>query len=137
LLAAAGVVFDGTILAYVVAAFLYLILFGSGRRCQDSPIRGLSIARVLILFSLAGIGASQIVRVLQDFRQPGLREFAVSWLSPFLGCLCGLISGACFAFFANRRFSLAARALVYSLPVAVIVACGIFLVWSANLTRVH
>jgi len=136
-LAAAGVVFDGTILAYIAAVFLYLILFGSGRRRQSFAGEKLPTVRILILFSMAGIAASQLVRVLQNFRQPGLREFAVSWLSPFLGCLCGLIAGACFAFLANRRFSLAARALVYSLPVAIVVACGIFLVWSANMMRAH
>jgi hypothetical protein len=138
-LAAAAVIFDGTLLAYLVAVPIYLTLFGSGRFTPDllGTIGELSMVRVLILFSLAGILASQFVHAVQDFRQPALREFAVSWLSPLFGSICGLISGACFAFFANRHFSLAARRIVYSLPVAVVVACGSILVWSANMMKVH
>jgi hypothetical protein len=86
-LAAMAVVFDGTLLAYFVAVPVYLVLKAAGAT---------SVVRVLVLFSLAGVLASQLVHVTQGFRQPGLREFAVSWLSPLFGCLCGLVSGACF-----------------------------------------
>ena len=132
-LAAMAVVFDGTLLAYFVAALLYLPLFGSGgrRRVRSSSMR------VLILFALAGIFASQFVHWVQNFREPALREFAVSWLAPLFGCLCGLVSGACFAFFANRQFSTMARILVYSLPVSVVATCGGTLFWSSKVMRVH
>lgn len=127
-LAAAAVVFDGTLLAYFVAIPVYMLL---------KTAATMSVLRVLILFSLAGVFASQLVHVMQGFRQPGLREFAVSWLSPLFGCLCGLVSGACFALLANRRFSVPARILVYSLPVAVLVACGSTLVWFVRVPQVH
>ncbi len=128
-LAAAAVLFDGTILAYVMAAFLYLILFGSGLYRREFPNEQLSTVGVLTIFGVAGMAGSQFVRLVQNFRQPGLREFAVSWQSPLLGCVCGLVSGACFAFFSRRQFSPAERAFVYGLPVGVVVACGSFLVW--------
>jgi hypothetical protein len=127
-LAALAVVFDGTLLAYFVAVPVYLLLKAAST---------MSVVRVLILFSLAGVPASQLVHVTQGFRQPGLRASAVSWLSPLFGCLCGLVSGACFAFFANRRFSVTARILAYSLPVAILVACGSTLVWFARVSKVH
>jgi hypothetical protein len=127
-LAAMAVVFDGTLLAYFVAVLVYLFLKAAGT---------MSVVRVLVLFSLAGVLASQLVHLTQGFRQPGLREFAVSWLSPLFGCLCGLVSGACFALLANRRFSVTARILVYSLPVAILVACGSTLVWAARLSQIR
>jgi hypothetical protein len=138
-LAAAAVVFDGSVLAYLVAVFIYLPLLGSGRIHWDffNAAGKLSLKRVLILFSLAGVSASQFVHWAQDFREPALREFAVSWLSPLFGCLCGLISGACFAFVANRRFSPGARVLVYSMPVTIVVACGGILFWSSKVMPVH
>lgn len=130
-LAAMAVIFDGTLLGYFMALLMalpiYLYLKASGKT---------SVIRVLILFALAGICASQLVASMQGFRQPGLRDFAVSWSSPLLGCLCGLVSGAFFALFANRRFPATARGLVYSLPVAVLVACGSTLIWSAKVWRI-
>jgi hypothetical protein len=127
-LAAMAVVFDGTLLAYFVAVPVYLLLKSTGK---------ISVIRVLVVFSLAGVLASQLVHVVEDFRQPGLREFAVSWLSPLFGCLCGLVSGACFTLLRNCRFSLAARALVYSLPAAILAVCGGTLVWSAQVWRIR
>jgi hypothetical protein len=131
-LAAMAVIFDGTLLGYVgallIAVPVYVLLRTTGR---------LSMIRVLILFSLVGVLASQFVHVVQGFRQPDLREFAESWLSPLFGCICGLLSGACFAISANRRFSLAGKALVYSLPVAVLAVCASTLVWSARSWRIH
>jgi hypothetical protein len=123
-----AVVFDGALLAYFVAVPVYLLL---------KAARAMSVVNVLILFSLAGVLASQLVHVTQGFRQPGLREFAVSCLSPLFGCLCGLVSGTCFVLFANRRFSISARILVYALPIAVLAACGSTLVWAARLSRIH
>jgi hypothetical protein len=131
-LAGMAVVFDGTLLGYfmalLVAGPIYLFIKAAGK---------VSVPRVLILFSLAGILASQFVHVAQGFRQAGLREFAVSWLSPLFGCLCGLASGAFFALVANRRFPSAARGLFYSLPAAILAACGGTLVWSAKAWRIH
>ena len=138
-LAAAAVIFDGSHLAYLVAAFIYLLLFGSGRIQRDfrNAAGKPSLMRVLILFGLAGVSASQFVHCVQNFREPALRAFAASWLSPLFGCLCGLISGACFAFFANRQFSPGARAFVYSLPATIVVACGGILFWSSKVMPVH
>jgi hypothetical protein len=138
-LAAAAVIFDGSLLAYFVAVFIYPLLFGSGRIHRDllNAAGKLSLMRVLMLFSLAGVSASQLVHWVQNFREPALRAFAASWQAPLFGCLCGLISGACFAFFANRQFSPGARALVYSLPVTIVVACGGILIWSSKVMPVR
>jgi hypothetical protein len=122
-LAAMAVVFDGTILAYVVAAPLFLMIDSLGK---------MSGARLLILFGLTGILASQLVRVLQDFRQPGLRDFAESWLSTLFGLLCGLASGTYFVLSRKRQFPPRARAFLYSLPVGILVACGTILMRSAR-----
>jgi hypothetical protein len=123
-----AVVFNGMLLAYFTALPVYLVLKAAGT---------MPVIRALGLFSLAGVLASQLVHVTQGFRQPGLREFAVSWLCPLFGCLCGLASGGCFALLANRRFSAAARILVYSLPAAILVACGSSLIWSATVSKIH
>jgi hypothetical protein len=89
-LAAAAVIFDGSLLAYLVAVFIYLPLFGSGQIHRDlfSADGKLSLMRVLILFALASVSASQFVHWVQNFREPALREFADSWLFPLFGCLC-------------------------------------------------
>jgi hypothetical protein len=138
-LAAMAVVFDATLLAYFIAALIYLPLFRPGpiRRRLFSGAGTHSWMRALIPFALAGIIASQLVHWGQDFREPALREFAVSWLSPLCGCLCGLASGACFVFFANRRFSPIARAVACSLPIVVVAACGSALIWSSTVMRGH
>ena len=126
-LATMAVIFDGTLLSYFVTLLMALPVYALFRTTGR-----LSVIRVLILFSLVGVLASQFVHVVHGFRQPGLREFAESWLSPLFGCICGLFSGACFAISANCRFSVAGKALVYSLPVAVLVVCASTLVWSAR-----
>jgi hypothetical protein len=125
-LAAIAVVFDATLLAYFMAVPLWFLVKALDR---------LSVMRMLLVFALAGILASQLVHVAQGFRQPALREFAVSWLSPLFGCACGLVSGAFFLMLANRRFPAAARAIAAALPVAVLLVCGSTLVWSANVWR--
>jgi hypothetical protein len=125
-LAAMAVVFDGTLLAYFAVVPLFMLLKVVGR---------VSVVRVLVLFGLTGLLASQLVHVAQNFPQPGLRDFATSWSSPLFGCLCGLVSGACFALLANRRFSLAARTIIYSLPVAILAICGSTLLWSAKVWK--
>ncbi len=125
-LAAMAVVFDATLLAYFVAVPLCFLLKAHGRA---------STMQVLLAFAVAGILASQLVHVSQGFRQPALREFAVSWLSPLFGCACGLASGSFFLMLANRRFPAAARAIAAALPVAILLACGSTLVWSANVWR--
>ena len=131
-LAGLAVIFDGTVLGYLAMLLLavpvYLLLKSTGK---------LSLARVLILFGLVGVLASQLVHVAQAFRQPGLQAFAGSWLSPVFGCLCGMTSAAFFSLLANRRFPPVARALVYSLPVAVLLACGTTLIWSAQVWKIR
>lgn len=121
-------IFDGTLLAYFVAVPVYWILKNSGK---------LSTLRVLLVFALAGVVASQLVHPLQDFRQPLLREFAISWLAPLFGCLCGLVSGAGFVFFARVRLSVTARVVAYALPLAILAACGTVLVWSSHVWRMR
>lgn len=122
LLAAAGVIFDATILAYLMAFFLYTFFFWITRE-------HITMRRVLILFGTGGVFASQLVHWLRHFRQPGLSAFADSWLSPVFGSACGVTSAACFALLARRRFSAGWRALACSLPFAVVAACGVFLIW--------
>lgn len=107
-LAAAGVIFDGTIMAYAMAFILYTFF-----RMTREPM---TTRRVVVLSSLMGVLASQLVHAVQHFRQPALSAFADSWLSPIFGCICGLTSGACFALFAKWRFSLAARILFIHCP---------------------
>src|SRR5271163_1802701 len=74
-LSALGVLFDGTILGYammyVLAVPIYFLL---KERTQ------VSVVRVMILFCLTGVAASQVVHGLQNFRQPALREFASGWM---------------------------------------------------------
>lgn len=132
-LAATAVVFDGTVLAYFTAVLLYVFLRASGQW----PATRLSAIRIMVLFSLAGVLASQFVNAVQGFRQPRLREFAGSWLSPLFGCLCGLASGWCFALLAKRRFPPAARVMVYAMPVVILLVCGGALVWSAHVWKAH
>ena len=109
-LALAAVLFDGTLLAYFVALPLYLM-------AQDGELP-------LIQFGVAGILASQLVRVLQHFRQPGLRDFAQSGWSPLFGLACGLTAAGCFLLLRQRRFS----GSVYGLPVGLVTLCGYVLV---------
>jgi hypothetical protein len=131
-LAAMAVIFDGTLLGYfallLAAVPLYQLLKMTGR---------LSVMRVLLVFSLSGVLASQFVHLMQHFHQPTLRAFADSWLPALFGCMAGLLSGASFAVSANRRFSPAGRALAYSLPPAVLVACGGAVVWSASVWKIR
>jgi len=126
-LAAMAVVFDGTLLAYFVAIPLFVLLKMTGR---------ISATRLLVIFSVTGILASQLVHGFENFREPALHQFAASWLSPLFGCLCGLTSGAYFLFVPHRRLSAAARVICYSLPVAILAACGSALVWSAKLWHI-
>jgi hypothetical protein len=60
------------------------------------------------------------------------RAFAESWVSPLFGCLCGLAAAGCYAVLVNRRFPPGARALLYLLPAAVVLACGGTLMYSAR-----
>jgi hypothetical protein len=128
-LSSTAVVFDGTILAYVVALLFVLPVYLSIK-----PARTFS---VMAIFALGGVLASQLVHLLQGFRQPDLSDFANSWLSPLLGCLCGLTAALFFAWFARRRWTSVTRSLLCSLPVASIVACGFALVESAKVWRSH
>jgi hypothetical protein len=117
--AAAAVLFDGSLMAYFFALLLVLPVYLAWRRAGSVPVM-----RVLILFSFAGICASQLVHLVQTFRQPDLAAFASSWLSPVIGCACGLVAGAFFWWFAKRSWS----RVLYALPPAVLVGCAIFLV---------
>jgi hypothetical protein len=85
LLAAMGVVFDGTLLGYLAEICVVLPIYLWLKNRQQ-----VSVARIVLLFGAAGIAASQLVHFLQGFRQPGLREFATSGFSPLLCGLCGL-----------------------------------------------
>jgi hypothetical protein len=121
-LALAAVVFDATVLAYVTVTPLWLLLKAAHASVERWPL-----TRVAVLFSLAGIGMSLLVRVTQNFPQPGLREFALSWLSPLFGCLCGLSATAGFAWLMRQRWLSQARTALYPLPGAVLLLCGMLL----------
>jgi hypothetical protein len=118
-LALAAVVFDATVLAYVVVTPFWLLLKASHASVEHWPL-----TRVAVLLSLAGIGMAFLVRGLQDFQQAGLRDFALSWLSPLFGCLCGLSATACFAWLVRRRWLSRERMVLYPLPLAVLVVCA-------------
>jgi hypothetical protein len=126
-ISAAGVVFDGAILSYAltfaVILPVYFLLKDDGR---------MSSLRTVILFCVAAVLASQAVHVLQNFRQPGLREFATGWMSPVFGCVCGLSGGLCFTFLRKRRIP---GFVAYSLPAVLLVACGMVLVQAARLVN--
>jgi hypothetical protein len=102
---------DGILLAYLMALPLYFVLRTGGKL----PV---------VAFGMAGVLASQVVHALQNFRQPALREFAISGWSPLFGLACGLSAGACFVLLRNRRFP----RLAYGLPAAVVTLCGCLLV---------
>ena len=126
LIAAAAIVFNATLLAYLLAAPVYLLL----KRAGKLPPRS-----VVIGFALAGILASQLVHVTEHFRQPALHAFAASWLSPVFGCLCGLASGVFFSVLASRRIASLQRNFLYAIPAGVVTACASLLLWSAQNAR--
>ena len=126
-LSTVAVVFDGTILAYFAAAFVALPIYELYRS------RGkVSVVGICVLFGFAGICASQFVHLVQNFKQPGLRDFADSWWSPLIGCLCGLMGGMFFSLFARGGVPPAARAFIYPLPVGILVASGFVLIEAAR-----
>ena len=90
-----AVVFDGTILAYVVEVLFALPVYLLLRK------RGWSKRRLYLLGCVSGIAGSIIVMVLQNFRQAALREFAMSSLSPLFGIACGV--SAAFVFWRIMR----------------------------------
>ena len=122
---AAAVFFDGSLMAYFFGFLLVLPVYLAYRRSGRLPVM-----RVLTLFGFAGVCASQMVHLLQAFRQPDLAAFANSWLSPVIGCLCSLVAGAFFCVFAKRNYSWG-RAM-YPVPVAVVIACGVVLIQAAH-----
>jgi len=130
----AGVAFDGTLLAYLTAIPMYFVVIRTGhiRRAFLNNTETPSLVRLIAAFGIAGVLASQLVHLAQNFRQPYLRAFAESWLSPLFGFLCGLFASACFVLLANSRLSARARALLAALPIAVVFACGGVLIWSAS-----
>jgi len=89
--AAFAVIFDGTLLGYcmelVFALPIYLLL---------RALTVLTVCRFFILAGSSGVLGSIVVVLLNNFRQPALRAFAESALSPVLGALCGLISAVVF-----------------------------------------
>jgi hypothetical protein len=125
-LSAAGVVFDGVILGYVmtyaVALPIYFML---------KPQTRMSSWRMLLLFCLTGVAASQVVHAFENFRQPALRAFAEGWISPLFGCLCGATAGLAFTFFRKQKLPGKIEALVYALPAVTVILCGFLLVQSA------
>jgi hypothetical protein len=130
----AGVTFDGILLAYLMAIPIYFVVLRRRhiRRAFLKNTGTLSLVPLVAVFCVAGILASQMVHLAQHFRQPGLRAFAESWLSPFFGFLCGLFASACFVLLANSRISPKARTFLASLPIAVVAACGGILIWSTT-----
>jgi hypothetical protein len=127
-LAAVGVVFNGTILGYVVTYAVVLpiyFLLKDGMK--------MSLPRLMVLFCLAGVFASQVVHLLQNFRQAPLREFAEGWVSPLFGCLCGAVAGLFFAMGRRWRTPGLWRGVIYTVPVATLAICAFVMVQSARM----
>ena len=124
-LSAMGVLFDGTILGYVMTYILAVPIYFLLKEHTQ-----MALVRVMILFCLTGVAASQVVHGLQNFRQPALREFASGWMSPVFGCLCGAAAGLFFA--ACRKYSFPKRVhlrlFFYALPAFTLILCGFLLV---------
>jgi hypothetical protein len=133
-ISAMGIIFDGTILGgvaeIVIALPVYLVLRWFGK---------LSESRIVLLGIITAILASQFVGAAQNFKQPGLREFATSWLSPALACLSGAAAGLFVAYLRNSRIRLRESLLEcgFLLPIASLVACAFTLGLSANIWRAH
>jgi hypothetical protein len=133
LLSAMGVVFDGTILGYLAGALLAVPIWLALRERHK-----LSTLRVSLLFALVGLIASQLAHLMgQGFRQPDLRDFAGSWLSPVLGILCGCTAGAFAVSFAKIPLPGRIRPVIFIVPVAVLFICATTMVGAANVWRAH
>jgi len=129
-LSAAGVVFDAGILAYVMAYAVALPIYFLCKRESQ-----MSFARLMILFCLIGVIASQVVHGLQTFRQPLLRDFASGWTSPLFGCLCGASAGLFFAFLRKLPIPEQMRPVLYAMPAFTLILCGFLLVQGATASR--
>jgi hypothetical protein len=125
LVSAMAVVFDGQILGSLMVLFLVAPVYAALRARGHDSFRNL-----VTLGGAAGIVGSQIARMIsQGFRQPDLREFANSWQSPAIGCLCGLAAGVFIAYF-GRRMRLSGP--VCMLPLAAWAVSAAVIVWSAQ-----
>jgi len=128
LISAAAVVFDAEILGILFVLFLVAPVYWGLRQYGKNSARNIAI-----VCGGAGILASQIARMISHgFRQPDLRAFASSGISPILGCLCGLAAGGFIAAFANRRM---ARVPVFFIPAAALGICVVVIMWSSQLWR--
>jgi hypothetical protein len=135
LIAATGVIFDGTILGGVaellIALPIYLVLRKFG---------WLSRPKVVALGVLAAIGASQFVAFTQrssPFQQSALTQFAVSSLSPALACLSGGTAGLCVAYLTSRRTKLREPLSFFGflLPIVSLMICVLTLTSSSQVWR--
>ena len=132
LLSAMGVVFNGTLLGYAAELCLvlpfYLLLRYRGRVSAD---------RMIVVYVIVGIAASQAVHMLQRFQQPGLRAFADSWFAVAMGGACGLAGGLFFVATASAEISTPRRIVSLIAPIALLAICAGTIIWSSNLWRAH
>jgi hypothetical protein len=133
-IAAMGVILDGAILGGVgeilIALPIYLVLRKYGRA---------SAINVVLLGVLTAIAASQFVafRHSHPFQQPGLNQFATSWLSPALACLSGGAAGLCVAYLTARRTQLRESLSFFGflLPIVSLMVCVLTLTSSSQVWR--
>lgn len=96
-LSAVVVLLNGSILGYSV-----IILFSLPVYVVIRNLIGITLQRMYLLAGVSGILASFVVRSLHNFKQPLLRSFADSIISPLIGLFCGLGAGILFSYIAAR-----------------------------------
>jgi hypothetical protein len=129
LISAMAVVFDGELLGFLVVLFLVAPIYAGLREYRRNSAR-----KILIVCAAAGLAASQVARAAQNFRQADLRAFANSWVSPVIGCFCGLAAGAFIVYFGKRRL---ASLPICCTPIAALVISAGTMMWSAGVWRTH
>jgi hypothetical protein len=100
-----------------------------GKLTAEAPMSLPAMAAMGVI--LDGTG-SQVVHALQNFRQPGLREFASGWMPSVFGCLCGAVAGLTFILFRKLRIPEPAQPFVYAAPAFTVILCGFLLVNHAH-----
>lgn len=95
-LSALAVMINGSILGYLTVGVFSIPTYLAIR-----SMTGMTLWRLYLLAGVSGVLASLLVRFVQNFKQPLLRSFAESMISPIFGLFCGLTAAAIFSFIAG------------------------------------